>query len=611
MWWRLQVFVLVLLCAAGAAVRADPPKPMTDRDLAELRQIVNPEDQIAIVFIPGILGSKLAVEEKVIWGGVFNFDKALAYDPAKPASAEVFDRVEIDVLVTKFGINVYGNAIQDLKDQFSDATTDVFVFPYDWRQSNLTTSGRLQELFCIIAGNTRKNGGRTSFIIAAHSMGGIVLKSWLVTHWRKNDSCGDFRLSESSEIERLFFLGTPHAGATRFVESMIEEYTLGDSSEWFGRLLASGLNDYGASFESVYELLPIFQSERCRRQIPKGHELPQYVFMRVDEKPRPIDLFDSRRWRDLMMPKRVPEIPGGEDYYASFLPRQLKRSEGLLCALLAYDFGSEPGKSVFFFGRQAEPNTIDTLVLTRYRNLRSGSMRSLQRHKPDDVVIEDRSRGYGDGTVLEDVAGAEGMVDPVQAHMSPFAHASLPDDPSFRKQMAWTIRRAKEEQIRIGAARPGGLERLTSYLSRYNLRFPEAMDVPGLARPLTATWTAQTNRALYPKFPERAQRSDWQTNNDGLALLRQGDFSGAQKLMAPVAERLLAAPGGDRRLRARLFNTYGWALFRIGRFDEAERSFSAARNAGNARAMAGLAEIARARSLLQRVGRASLRLEGE
>ncbi|MGH6907592.1 MAG: lipase/acyltransferase domain-containing protein, partial [Aestuariivirga sp.] len=362
------LFFLGIFLVLAQAARADEPSPMSSRELAELRQLVNPADHIAIVFIPGILGSKLTVDGKEVWGGVFNFEPELVYDPSKPASAEVFDKVEVNAIFKKFGFNVYGNAIQDLRDEFTDASTNIFVFPYDWRQSNTLTASRLNELLCVIAEQNGKSGGHTSFIVAAHSMGGLVLKYWLGNYWDKGGDCPGFKLTEKANVERLFFLGTPHVGATKFVESLIDDYKLGEGNEWFGRLLASGLNKYGASFESVYELLPIFQSERCRLATVNGANLPQYVFMKVDSKPRPIDIFDQRRWRDLGIPKQLPPLPGGENYYETFLPRQLGRAEEMLCGMMQNGYGREAANSVFLYGRTDMPNTIDAIVLTRYRN---------------------------------------------------------------------------------------------------------------------------------------------------------------------------------------------------------------------------------------------------
>lgn len=599
---QLFLFVLGAFLVLAQAGQAAEPAVMSAREVAELRQLVNPEDHIAIVFIPGILGSKLQVNGKVVWGDLFSFDPELSYDPAKPASATVFDKIEVDAIIKKFGFNVYGNAIQDLRDSFTDATTEIFVFPYDWRQSNTHTAKSLNELFCVIADQNSKSGGRTSIIVAAHSMGGIVLKYWLSSYWNKNADCGGFKLAEKADLERLFFLGTPHVGATKFVESLIDDYKLGEGSEWFGRLLASGLNKYGASFESVYELLPISQSERCRRSTVHGKSLPQYVYMRVDSKPRPIDVFDRRRWRDLKMPKQVPELPGGEDFYDSFLPRQLKRAETMLCGMMENGYGTQGNTAVFFYGRTGSPNTIDAIVLARYRNAKnvSGS------HNPDDVVIEERASGYGDGTVLEDVAGAVGVVDPLQAHMSQMVHANLPDDPSFRKQLEWTILRAKEAQVQKAMLKPGGRQRVLNYLTRNNVRLPDGAAQAMRGADAVAGWATSVNGNVFPAMRGAPADDGWTASNRGHALIAEQDFTSAAIVMRGAARKLMEEPMSDRRLAAKLLNNYGWALYRLGNFAEAEKSLKLARKAGNAKAARGLALIARSQAELKRVGRAAI-----
>ena len=600
--YRLLIPVLLFFGLAQGA-RAEEPAVMSPREVAELRQLVNPEDHIAIVFIPGILGSKLEVGGKTVWGNLFSFDPELAYDPAKPASATVFDKIEVDAIVKKFGFNVYGNAITDLRDSFTDATTEVFVFPYDWRQSNTHTAKSLNELLCVIAEqNNKTSGGRTSIIVAAHSMGGIVLKYWLASYWNQNADCGTFKLKDKADLERLFFLGTPHVGATKFVESLIDDYSLGNSSEWFGKLLASGLNKYGASFESVYELLPISQSERCRQSSKHGKSLPQYVYMRVDSKPRPIDVFDRRRWRDLKMPKWVPELPGGESYYDSFLPRQLQRAESMLCGLLDQSYGAQGGNAVFFYGRNSSPNTIDAIVLARFRNAKNveGS------HEPDDVVIEERAAGYGDGTVLEDVAGAVGVVDPLQAHMSQMVHASLPDDPSFRKQLEWTILRAKEAQVQKAMLRPGRQQKVTNYLKRNNVRLPDGLNQAMVARDPISGWAFSVNQNVFPAMRPPPPEDGWTANNRGLALIAEKDFTSAAIVMRGAARKLMEKPDSDRKLAAKLLNNYGWAMYRLGDFAEAEKSLKLAQAAGSGKAARGLALVAGSQAELKRVGRAAI-----
>ncbi|MGH6855688.1 MAG: hypothetical protein ACREDN_09735, partial [Aestuariivirga sp.] len=77
-------------------------------------------------------------------------------------------------------------------------------------------------------------------------------------------------------------------------------------------------------------------------------------------------------------------------------------------------------------------------------------------------------------------------------------------------------------------------------------------------------------------------------------------------VMREAAKKLSADKAKDRALAAKLFNNHGWALLRLGRFEAAETSLRAARAAGNWRARLGLAEIARQRGVLKRLGRAGI-----
>ncbi|MBC8037563.1 MAG: tetratricopeptide repeat protein, partial [Rhizobiales bacterium] len=293
----------------------------------------------------------------------------------------------------------------------------------------------------------------------------------------------------------------------------------------------------------------------------------------------------------------------------AFLPRQLGRAEEMLCGMMQNGYGSQSGNSVFLYGRADMPTTIDAIVLTRYRNSTIYSKASSVKHNPDDVVIEERSSGYGDGTVLEDVAGAVGMVDPLQAHMSQMVHASLPDDPSFRKQLDWTIQRTKAAQVQRAASKPDGRKRVMKYLALNRVRLPDGGSAVFAGGDAVADWASATNLEAFPGMrPEPADRG-WTANNRGHALIADRDFTSAEIVMRAAAEKLLAEPRKDRQLAAKLLNNYGWALLRLGRFDAAEKTLRSARAAGNWKARVGLAEIARQRSAMKKFGRAALLLE--
>ena len=245
-------------------------------------------------------------------------------------------------------------------------------------------------------------------------------------------------------------------------------------------------------------------------------------------------------------------------------------------------------------------------MLTRYRNLSEEAKAKIGKYDPDDVVIEKRANSAGDGTVLVDVASAMGMVNPAQAHMSQLVHASLPDERIFRRQLEWTIERAKARQVQRAAARPLGLQQLVNYLTRNKVQLPDGRDQVLLSGDAVAGWAAAFNRQVFPDLPVAAEDRGWAANNRGLALIEEQDFSSAAIVMRAAAVAVMNAPGKDRRLTAKLLNNYGWALFRLRQFDEAEKSLKLAATAGNGKAALGIAEIARYRAVLKRFGRAAI-----
>ncbi|MDP2932923.1 MAG: hypothetical protein Q8N81_02220 [bacterium] len=116
-----------------------------------------------VVIIPGILGS----EEK---NGIWTLDPILhAYDD----------------LVDTFEANGY-------KEGY-----DLFLFPYDWKQSNVVSAQDLQ----MKIGKAKIACQCDKVDLVAHSMGGIVARQYIESNNYQND------------IDQLIFLGTPHLGS--------------------------------------------------------------------------------------------------------------------------------------------------------------------------------------------------------------------------------------------------------------------------------------------------------------------------------------------------------------------------------------------------------------
>src|SRR5262249_33304242 len=129
-------------------------------------------------------------------------------------------------------------------------------------------------------------------VFYAHSMGGLVLKNWLIYQYHdKKAVCSETGTSIADtlgKIERLIFVGTPHSGAPMAVEALAEKYNLAGRSadagwkNWFikgaGRFFSRSLNKFGGTFPSLYELLPApddcFSIEETQIQVLRKGEQP-------------------------------------------------------------------------------------------------------------------------------------------------------------------------------------------------------------------------------------------------------------------------------------------------------------------------------------------------
>ncbi len=149
-----------------------------------------------------------------------------------------------------------------LKDWGLTEHKDLFIFDYDWRQSNLDNAKGLEKFIS----DTFKNGEK--FNIVAHSMGGLVTRLYLEN------------TKDHLRVNKVIYLGTPFLGSAN---------TLGTLSEGWGTIenwVAGGMNTIrhvALSFPSMLELLPRY-SDCCSLKIGEGTY-------------RPVDIFDPNQWK--------------------------------------------------------------------------------------------------------------------------------------------------------------------------------------------------------------------------------------------------------------------------------------------------------------------------
>jgi pimeloyl-ACP methyl ester carboxylesterase len=208
--------------------------------------------QVPLVFIPGILGSKLCDGDNVVWGGLGSLRRFSQLDTftdrgqrLKPCG--ILDRIQI--LGPFWANDGYNKIVAFLSTLGYQETSNLLLYDYDWRQSNFETAERLRRLL-----DEREPFRSEKFDIFAHSMGGLVAKVLLQ----------DPNLAK--RVRRVIYLGTPFQGSSNALATLAEGWGP------FANLIAGGLDTIrttALSFVSIYELMPRY-AECCRIGAPEN-----------------------------------------------------------------------------------------------------------------------------------------------------------------------------------------------------------------------------------------------------------------------------------------------------------------------------------------------------
>ncbi|MFT3688654.1 DUF7379 domain-containing protein [Paenirhodobacter sp.] len=179
------------LTERAAAAQADP----VDRGLAAPALARDKGRPLAVV-LPGILGSSLKVNDRVVWVSPFELCRkgiaALAWG----------SKVSADGVMRDY----YGDLIGYLR-----RTHEVLPMSYDWRQPIQDLGPRVaQKILESLAGDSRR-----PLHLVGHSMGGLVARMALI---RSPDLKREFRNRSGS---RLLMLGTPNGGSHAMAMAML------------------------------------------------------------------------------------------------------------------------------------------------------------------------------------------------------------------------------------------------------------------------------------------------------------------------------------------------------------------------------------------------------
>ncbi len=311
-----------------------------------------------VIIVPGILGSRLRERKsgRELWpGSVFNVlfsarSLALDIDPTtlepRPDDIEAYDLFR-GLLASDF----YGAIIETLERQggyirgepghpAAAGKRRYYIFPYDWRQDNVVTAGKLDALIEQI----RRDYGdpRLKVDIVAHSMGGLITRYYIQYGTTDVLDGNDFpaNFSGAGKIRTAILLGTPNLGSVNALHSLLIGHKVGRQA-----IAPEAL----ATMPSVYQLLP--------------HPVTNWI---VDIKGNPLerDLYFVGTWISYQWSIFDPEIEqrvrgrfasaeAGEKYLGvlqDYFAKRVERARRFVWSLSYNESQNAPVKLVVFGG---------------------------------------------------------------------------------------------------------------------------------------------------------------------------------------------------------------------------------------------------------------------
>lgn len=226
-----------------------------------------------VVLIPGILGSELSKDGKVIWGGDVGAMwgatfagglSSLRLHEIGSLADDIGDGVEVTGLLRTRGIMPSLSKVDGYVDLEKTLLSTLNLipgknyhnFPYDWRRDNRVAATLLDRQSRRWLHEWRKESGNDNaqLVFVAHSMGGLIARYFI-------------EVLEGWKITRaLFAIATPFYGSGNALQFLHQ----GTGMEWLPASVKGGFDGF-RSFDSVYQLLPtddfVIGSDGSRRTI--------------------------------------------------------------------------------------------------------------------------------------------------------------------------------------------------------------------------------------------------------------------------------------------------------------------------------------------------------
>ena len=296
-------------------------------------------ERVPVILIPGLLGSRLsrADDGKELWPGSTRKlltsgyeDLALRIDP------ETLEPLD-DGLVANglfdgaIGLDFYRRIVKELREaggyrlsrpgsKVVQQKARLYLFSYDWRQDNVVTVRKLDELIEQIRRDYDDPYLRVDVI--AHSVGGLIIRYYerYGTVDVLNGNTFPVTGLGLSKLRRVVLLGTPNQGTVTAVHKFLNGYRVGISA-----LPTEGV----ATMPATFQLFP--------------HPLVDWV-VNINGKPLGFDLFDVEFWRrygwsifDHRIQRRMsrhPEIWPPPDVFERWFEKRLGRARRFVWSLM-------------------------------------------------------------------------------------------------------------------------------------------------------------------------------------------------------------------------------------------------------------------------------------
>lgn len=296
-------------------------------------------ERVPVILIPGLLGSRLVREKDGVesWPGGTRklltsdyLDLALRIDPE---SLEPLDDglVPAGLFDGAVGRDFYRRIVRELRiaggyrltkpgQRVVQQTARLYVFTYDWRQDNVRTARKLDELIERIRLDYGDPALRVD--IVAHSMGGLVARYYerygtadvLDNHSFQVTGAG------AAKLRRMVLLGTPNQGTVNAVHKFLNGYRVGISA-----LPTEGV----ATMPATFQLFP--------------HPLVDWV-VNIDGSKLDFDVFDAEFWRryewsifDHRIQRRMDrhrDVWPQQDVFERWFAKRLDRARGFAWSLM-------------------------------------------------------------------------------------------------------------------------------------------------------------------------------------------------------------------------------------------------------------------------------------